>query len=172
MEENVFDFMPVSVDIHDPDIYLDEIIAKTRSDEIKKKVEFIKSFPHEEKVHWILSLPDDKKGEGKPVQRNAGCVWVTIGVIVIYYIAKEIIKNGIPVMEKVRQERQEFQKKLVCPKPNTKPNSNNTGSGTPDINDQNNNDNNNNGNNDDNNNDGNNDGNNNDDHTPDVKPVE
>jgi hypothetical protein len=90
----------IADEIREPDRYIDEIAAAFADDEESvARFKTIKALSHEEKVHWLLSLPDHDSSKGEPV----GCAGVIL-VIIVYFCVMAIIgyeaATGKPIKEK------------------------------------------------------------------------
>jgi len=88
-------------DIPNPDNYIDEIANACGDDEVTKaELTVIRALNHEEKVQWLLSLPD--------FDREIGCLGYVL--IVTVYICTMVIIGitaaGDPIKEKKCEEKQ------------------------------------------------------------------
>lgn len=87
-------------DIADPDHILDNIIAYLKTEDADASWLFaVKEFSHEDKVKWILSLPEP--------ERELGCLGYLVLVTVYLYVMVKVAEDaaGDPVYQKKRVEK-------------------------------------------------------------------
>jgi hypothetical protein len=87
-------------DIRDPDVIIDEIIDLLKTDGADASWLFaVKEFSHEDKVKWILSLPEP--------ERELGCLGYLVLVTVYLYVMVKVAESaaGEPIYQKKQVER-------------------------------------------------------------------
>jgi len=87
-------------DISDPDQHIDMLISRFKADcDDALWLDRVKAFTHEEKVKWILSLPEP--------QRALGCMGylVLVTVYLTVMVVVGISAAGDPIYEKRRVEK-------------------------------------------------------------------
>jgi hypothetical protein len=87
-------------DIRDPDVIIDEIIDLLKTDGADSSWLFaVKEFSHEDKVKWILSLPEP--------ERELGCMGYLVLVTVYLYVMVKVAESaaGEPIYQKKQVER-------------------------------------------------------------------
>jgi len=100
-------------DIFDTDVIIDDLINHLKKDEVDASWLFaVKEFSHEDKVKWILSLPEP--------ERELGCMGYLLLVTVYLYVMVKVAETaaGEPLYEKKRVEK----KVEKCFPKNEKPN--------------------------------------------------
>lgn len=87
-------------DVRDPDVFIDEIIDLLKTDGADASWLFaVKEFSHEDKVKWILSLPEP--------ERELGCMGYLVLVTVYLYVMVKVAESaaGEPIYQKKQVER-------------------------------------------------------------------
>lgn len=87
-------------DIRDPDHLIDGIIEDLKAHEMDSSWLYaVKEFSHEDKVKWILSLPEP--------DRELGCLGYLVLVTVYLYVMVKVAEDaaGDPVYQKKRVEK-------------------------------------------------------------------
>jgi len=100
--------------IENPDQYIDMLSQKNVSESFMKELEFVKTLSNEEKIGWLLALPEQDKSKPKTkLEPATTCAVIIVTATVCTWVAYEIYKAGKKIIEKRKECHKEEIEKCV-----------------------------------------------------------